>query len=136
MKTFTLCLKIFTFLILTWIFHCFYNYDSSRSFIDKDTLPIKNKLKDKRLLAEGNISEKNLAHIKERKEHYPSGEKDNRNEKLINLKSMFSMWYNAIYLLMCDLPVIVDYEISSKCKEQMLNFYRSNNSFMMYIEPV
>ncbi|CRG97987.1 fam-g protein [Plasmodium gallinaceum] len=58
MKIFTLCLKIFTFFILTWIFHCFYNYDSSRSLINKDTMQIKNKLKNERLLAEVGVLEK------------------------------------------------------------------------------
>ncbi|CRG96057.1 fam-g protein [Plasmodium gallinaceum] len=136
MKAFTLCLKIFTFLILTWIFHCFYNYDSCRSFIDKDTLLINNKLKDKRLLAEGNILEKNQTHIIERKEHYQYGEKDNKNEKLINLKNMYSVYYSAIYLLMCELFFIETNEICSKCKEQMLSFYRSNNSYTKYLEPL
>ncbi|CRG97789.1 fam-g protein [Plasmodium gallinaceum] len=64
MKIFTLCLNIFTFFILTWKIHCFYNYDSSRSLINKDTMQMKNKLKHERLLAEvGVLEEKQTAEL-------------------------------------------------------------------------
>ncbi|CRG96025.1 fam-g protein [Plasmodium gallinaceum] len=134
MKIFTLCLNIFTFIILTWIFHCFYKYDSSKSIIHKDTLQIKHKLKDKRTLAEGNILKKNQTHIKERKEHYLSGEKDNKNEKVISLKNMYSMWIIPFYLLMCELLSIQENKISSICRDHMLTIYRCNNSSMAIID--
>ncbi|CRG94073.1 fam-g protein [Plasmodium gallinaceum] len=65
MKTFTLYSKIFTFLFIIWIFHCFYNYDYSRSLIDKDALQMKNWLKNERTLAEVGILEKEQNNLRD-----------------------------------------------------------------------
>ncbi|CRG95467.1 fam-g protein [Plasmodium gallinaceum] len=56
MKTLTLYLKITTFLILIWIYQCFYNYDSYKTLIDKNRLQIKYELKYERVLTEGDIA--------------------------------------------------------------------------------
>ncbi|CRG96032.1 fam-g protein [Plasmodium gallinaceum] len=128
MKTYTLCLKIFTFFILTWIFHCFYDYDSNRSFVDKDILQKKNMLKDKRLLAEGNISEKKQTHIKERNEHYPSGEKDNKDEKPAYFMNIYNMLYSAFFLLIYKLFPKRTNRMSNKFIDHILNVNRKNNS--------
>ncbi|CRG96031.1 fam-g protein [Plasmodium gallinaceum] len=128
MKAFTLCLKIFTFLILTWIFHCFYNYDSSMSLINKDTMQIANRIKHERLLAEAGVLEKKQTNIKERKEYYPSDEKNNKDEKLVYFKRMFNMWCIAITLLMYELFCKKTNEMNNEYRYQMLNINRNNNS--------
>ncbi|CRG95498.1 fam-g protein [Plasmodium gallinaceum] len=126
MKTFTLRLKIFTFLLLIWIFHCFYSYDSIRSLIYKDTLQIKNRLKDGRMLAEGGMLKKKQTCIKEHSEHYLYDEKDNKEDKLVYLKNMYNIWYNVIILSMCELLSIKKNEMANKCRDKLLNVHRNN----------
>ncbi|CRG94483.1 fam-g protein [Plasmodium gallinaceum] len=58
MKTLTLYLKITTFLLLIWMYQCFYNCDSYRTLIDKNILQTKNELKHERVLTEGDIEGK------------------------------------------------------------------------------
>ncbi|CRG96554.1 fam-g protein [Plasmodium gallinaceum] len=58
MKTLTLYLKITTFLLLIWMYQCFYNCNSYKTLIDKNILEAKNELKYERLLAEGDIADK------------------------------------------------------------------------------
>ncbi|CRG96055.1 fam-g protein [Plasmodium gallinaceum] len=58
MKTLTLYLKITTFLLLIWMYQCFYNCDSYKTLIDKYILQTKNKLKYERILTEGNTEGK------------------------------------------------------------------------------
>ncbi|CRG96048.1 fam-g protein [Plasmodium gallinaceum] len=136
MKTFTLCLKIFTFLILTWIFHCFYNHNSSSSFINKDTFKINNRLKYQRLLAETDVLEKKQIHIKERKEYYPSGEKDNKDENLVNFKNIYIMLYSALFLSIYELFSKRTNYMSKECYLQSLVFYRKNISYERHLEEL
>ncbi|CRG96026.1 fam-g protein [Plasmodium gallinaceum] len=58
MKTLTLYLKISTFLLLIWMYQCFYNCDSYKTLIDKYILQTKNELKYERILTEGNTERK------------------------------------------------------------------------------
>ncbi|CRG96053.1 fam-g protein [Plasmodium gallinaceum] len=55
MRTLTLYLKITTFLLLIWMYQCFYNCYSYKTWIDKNILETKNELKYERLLTEGDI---------------------------------------------------------------------------------
>ncbi|CRG95518.1 fam-g protein [Plasmodium gallinaceum] len=95
MKTFTLCLKIFTFLLLIWIFPFFYKYDSSKSLIHNDNLQTKIGLKHERMLAGGDISEKKSSYIEEDIENYTSGDMDTRLDELVYLMDMYIKWYNT-----------------------------------------
>ncbi|CRG96046.1 fam-g protein [Plasmodium gallinaceum] len=58
MKRLTLYLKITIFLLLMWMFQCFYNCDSYKTLIDKNILQTKNELKYERVLTEGDIAGK------------------------------------------------------------------------------
>ncbi|CRG94500.1 fam-g protein, partial [Plasmodium gallinaceum] len=108
-------------------------HDHSRYFMNKYTLQIKNKLKDKRVLAEGDISEKKQTIIKEHKEYYPFGEKDNQVEKLVYFINIYSMLYNAFLLLIYELFSKKTNKMSNKCKEQISNVCRNNNSEPYYM---
>ncbi|CRG93070.1 fam-g protein [Plasmodium gallinaceum] len=130
MKTFTLYLKIFTFLLLIWIFHCLYNYDSSKSLINRDTLQAKIGLKHERMLAEGDISDKKSAYFKKRVEHYPSGEKEFLLHELVHLMYMYIECYNAnIKTNIVDNVLLnEENEIRYICRNKILNAYRNNIS--------
>ncbi|CRG94506.1 fam-g protein [Plasmodium gallinaceum] len=131
MKTFTLCLKIFIFLLLIWIFHCFYNYDFNRSLNYKDTLQIKNRLKDERMLAESGILKKKQTCIKERLEHYPSSEKNNKYDVLVYFKNIYNIWYNAIILSICELLSKKNDEMIKKCQVKEVDALRKNTSLFL-----
>ncbi|CRG94489.1 fam-g protein [Plasmodium gallinaceum] len=57
MKILTLYLKITTFLLLIWMFQCFYNCYSYKTLIDKNISQTKNELKYERVLTEGDIAD-------------------------------------------------------------------------------
>ncbi|CRG95479.1 fam-g protein [Plasmodium gallinaceum] len=130
MKTFTLCLKLFTFLLLIWIFHCFYHYDFSSCLIYKDTLLIKNRIKDERMLAEGGILEKKQTCIKECSEHYPSSEGGFYVIGYVYLIYMLIKCYNTIILSMFKEEDFFKKEsdMRYKCIDKILNAYRNNIS--------
>ncbi|CRG96052.1 fam-g protein [Plasmodium gallinaceum] len=58
MKTLTLYLKITTFLLLIWMYQCFYNCDYYKTWTDKNILQTKHELKYERVLTEGDIADK------------------------------------------------------------------------------
>ncbi|CRG97171.1 fam-g protein [Plasmodium gallinaceum] len=138
MKTFTLYLKIFTFLLLIWIFHCFYNYDSSKSLINKDTLQKKIGLKHERMLAEGDISDKKSAYFKKRVEHYPSDEKEIFLCELVLLMDMYFKCYNANIMsnIVQDVLFKKENEMRYKCRDKILNAYRNNISIEKELETL
>ncbi|CRG98225.1 fam-g protein [Plasmodium gallinaceum] len=130
MKTFTLYLKIFAFLLLIWIFPFLYNYDSSKSLINKDTLQKKIRLKHERMLAEGDISEKNSSYIKELVEHYTSGEVMMSHVDLVYLMGMYIKCYIANIVSNIEDNVLLNEEnkMRYKCSDKILNAYRNNIS--------
>ncbi|CRG94494.1 fam-g protein [Plasmodium gallinaceum] len=65
MKTLTSYLKITTFLLLIWMYQCFYNCHSHKILIDKNILQTKNELKYERILTEGNTEEKKQTNAEE-----------------------------------------------------------------------
>ncbi|CRG97402.1 fam-g protein [Plasmodium gallinaceum] len=127
MKTFTLYLKIFTFFLI-WIFHCFYNYDFSSCFFYKDTLQMKNRLKDERMLTEGGILEKKQTCIKKSLEHYPSSEGEFNIREFVYLMDMFIKCYSNIILSRSQEHVLFkeENEMRYKCRDKILNAYRNN----------
>ncbi|CRG95478.1 fam-g protein [Plasmodium gallinaceum] len=128
MKSFTLYLKIFTFLHLIWIFHCFYKYDSSKSLINRDTLQTEIGLKHERMLAEGDISEKKSSYIEKDIEHYTSGDMEIIPDELIYLMDMYIKCYYANIKLDYEISVFFneENEIIYKCRDKILNAYRKN----------
>ncbi|CRG96547.1 fam-g protein [Plasmodium gallinaceum] len=136
MKTFILYLKIFTFILLIWIFPFLYNDDSSKSMINRDILQTKIGLKHERMLAEGDISEKNSSYIKKLVEHYPSGEVEMTQENLVYLIDMFIKCYNAnIKTNIADNVLLnEENEMRYKCSDKILNAYRNNISVDKAIE--
>ncbi|CRG96022.1 fam-g protein [Plasmodium gallinaceum] len=136
MKTFTLYLKIFTFLLLIWIFHCFYNYDSNKSLINRDILQTKIGLKHKRMLADGDKSEKKSSYIKKRVEYYPSGDMEIELYELVHLMDMYFKFYNANILSRYVEEVLFkkENEMRYKCRDKILNAYRKNISVERVLE--
>ncbi|CRG95495.1 fam-g protein [Plasmodium gallinaceum] len=128
MKTFTLYLKIFTFLHLIWIFPFFYKYDSSKSLINRDTLQTKIGLKHERILAEGDISEEKSSYIKNLVEHYPSGEEEMRLYEFVHLMDMYIKCYiaNIVSNIVQEVLFKKANEMRYKCRDKILNAYRNN----------
>ncbi|CRG96918.1 fam-g protein [Plasmodium gallinaceum] len=81
MKTLTLYLKITTFLLLIWMYQCFYNCYSYKTLIDKNILQIKNELKYERVLTEGDIAGNKQTNAEECLEECPL---DNEKNKCID----------------------------------------------------
>ncbi|CRG96549.1 fam-g protein [Plasmodium gallinaceum] len=138
MKTFTLYLKIFTFLLLLWIFHYFYNDDSSKSLINKDTSQTKIGLKHKRMLAEGDKSEKNSSYIKKLVEHYPSGEIEISREDFVYLIQSYIKCYNA-NIKTNDVDQVKfneENEMIYKCRDKILDSYINNISEEIELEQL
>ncbi|CRG94495.1 fam-g protein [Plasmodium gallinaceum] len=134
MKTFTLCLKIFTFLLLIWIFPFFYKYDSSKSLINKVTLETKIGVKHERTLAEVEISEKKSSYIKKRVKHHPSDEKEIRREYLVYLMDIYITYYSAnIITNIVEVLLKEENEMIYKYRDKILNAYRNNISTEMQI---
>ncbi|CRG95515.1 fam-g protein [Plasmodium gallinaceum] len=130
MKTFTLYFKIFTFLLLIWIFHCLYNYDSNKSLINRDTSETKIGLKHERMLAEGDKSKKKSSYIKKSVDYYPSGEVDMIIREFIHLMDMYFKCYNAnIKTNIVDNVLLnEENEVRYICRNKILNAYRNNIS--------
>ncbi|CRG95507.1 fam-g protein [Plasmodium gallinaceum] len=128
MKTFTLCLKIFTFLLLIWIFPFFYKYDSSKSLINRDTLQTKIGVKHKRILAEGDKSEKKSSSFETFIDSYPSSEIEMRYVDLVYLMDMYIKCYIANIKSFCVDEVLFneENEMRYKCRNKILNAYRNN----------
>ncbi|CRG97981.1 fam-g protein [Plasmodium gallinaceum] len=138
MKTFTLCSKLFTFLLLIWIFHCFYNNDFSSCLIYKDKLQMKNRLKDERMLAEGGILEKKQTCIKECSEHYPYSEGEFYLIEYVYLMYMYIKCYNTFILSRFQEHdfFIEEKEMKYKCRDKILNAYRNNISAELPLEEL
>ncbi|CRG95496.1 fam-g protein [Plasmodium gallinaceum] len=92
MKTLILFLKIITFLLLIWMYQCFYNCDSDKSLVDKNILQTKNKLKFERVLAEGDIAGKKQTYAKECIEESPLGNKKNKCENPVRYENPYDHW--------------------------------------------
>ncbi|CRG97986.1 fam-g protein [Plasmodium gallinaceum] len=138
MKTFTLYLKIFTFLLLIWIFPSFYKYDSSKSLINRDTLQTRIGLKHERMLAEDDISEEKSYYIKKRVEHYPSGEEEMILHELFHLMDIYFTCYNANIKSDFEIEVFLkkENEMRNKCRDKILNTYRNNISWSNVLPEV
>ncbi|CRG94079.1 fam-g protein [Plasmodium gallinaceum] len=136
MKTFTLYLKFFIFLLLIWIFHCFYNYDSSKSLVNKDKLQTKIGLKHERTLAEVDISEKKSSYIDKHTEHYTSGDMDIRLDEMVYLIGMYFKCYNANIKKDHAIDAFFKEEnkMIYKCRDKILNAYRNIILSLMELE--
>ncbi|CRG95475.1 fam-g protein [Plasmodium gallinaceum] len=80
MKMLTLCLKITTFLLLIWTYQCFYNCYSYKTLIDKNTMQIKNELKYRRVLTEGDIEGKKKTYVEGCLEECPLDKKKKKKK--------------------------------------------------------
>ncbi|CRG94504.1 fam-g protein [Plasmodium gallinaceum] len=98
MKTFTLYMKISTLFLLIWMFQFFYNYDSSKSLLDQNTLNIKSCLNYERMLAEGSTSEcEEQSDAEEFVEENSSDEEDSEVKDVLALsKDVKDRWSKLI----------------------------------------
>ncbi|CRG94488.1 fam-g protein [Plasmodium gallinaceum] len=96
MKTLTLYLKITTFLLLIWIYLCFYNCDSYRTLIDKNILQTKNELKHERVLTEGDIEGKKQTYAEGCQEEYPLDNEKNKCKNPVQCENPCDQWHNVI----------------------------------------
>ncbi|CRG97991.1 fam-g protein [Plasmodium gallinaceum] len=96
MKTLTLYLKITTFLLLIWMYQCFFNRHSYISLIDKNILQTKNELKYERVLTEGDISGKKQTYAKECIEENPLDNKKSKCGNPVQYKDPYDQWNNVI----------------------------------------
>ncbi|CRG95471.1 fam-g protein [Plasmodium gallinaceum] len=97
MKTLILYLKITSFLLLIWMYQCFYNCDSYKTLIDKNRLQIKNELKYERVLAEGDIAGKKQTNAEGCQEECPAENKEKEEKKKISknprkLSNPYDLW--------------------------------------------
>ncbi|CRG96920.1 fam-g protein [Plasmodium gallinaceum] len=128
MKTFTLYFKVFTFILLIWIFPFFYKYDSTKSLINRDTLQTKIGLKHERVLAEGDKSEKKSSSIEILIDRYPSNEIEMRHVDLVYLMDMYIKCYiaNIVSNIVQEILFKKANEMRYKCGDKILNAYRNN----------
>ncbi|CRG97984.1 fam-g protein [Plasmodium gallinaceum] len=96
MRMLILYLKITTFLLLIWMYQCFYNCDFYKTLIDKNILQTKNELKYERVLTEGDISGKKQTYAKECIEESPLDNKKNKWENPDLYKDPYNYWYKVI----------------------------------------
>ncbi|CRG96076.1 fam-g protein [Plasmodium gallinaceum] len=96
MKTLTLYLKITTFLLLIWMYQCFYNCDSYKTLIDKNILQKKNELKYERVLAEGDIAGKKRTYSEGCLEECPLDNKKNKWENPVQYENPCDYWNKVI----------------------------------------
>ncbi|CRG97988.1 fam-g protein [Plasmodium gallinaceum] len=96
MKTFTLYFKITTFLLLIWMYQCFYNCDSYKTLIDKNKLQTENELKYERVLTEGNIPGKKQTYAEGCLKESPLDNKKNKWENPDLYKDPYNYWYKVI----------------------------------------
>ncbi|CRG94485.1 fam-g protein [Plasmodium gallinaceum] len=96
MKTLTLYLKITIFLLLIWMFQCFYNYDSYKTLIDKNIFQTKNELKYERALAEGDIAGKEQTNAAGCLEECSLDNKKNECKSPVQYENPCDEWHNVI----------------------------------------
>ncbi|CRG97980.1 fam-g protein [Plasmodium gallinaceum] len=96
MKTLTLYLKITIFLLLIWMYHCFYNCDSNKTLVDKNILQTKNKLKYERLLTEGDIAGKKQSYGEECLEKCPLDNKKNKWKNPVLHENPYDHWNKVV----------------------------------------
>ncbi|CRG96915.1 fam-g protein [Plasmodium gallinaceum] len=87
MKTLTLYLKITTFLLLIWMYQCFYNCNYYKTLIDKNTLQTKHELKYERVLTEGDIAGKIQTYSEGCLEQCPLDNKKNKCNNPVQYKN-------------------------------------------------
>ncbi|CRG96548.1 fam-g protein [Plasmodium gallinaceum] len=93
MKTLTLYLKITIFLLLIWMYQCFYNCYSYKTLIDKNIFQIKNELKYKRILTEGDIAAKKQTNAEECPKKCPLDNEKNESLVLDLYKNPYNYWF-------------------------------------------
>ncbi|CRG94484.1 fam-g protein [Plasmodium gallinaceum] len=96
MKTLTLYLKITTFLLLIWMYQCFFNCDSYKTLIDKNIMQTKNKLKYERVLSEGDIAGKKQTYGEDCIGEYPLDNKKNKWENSAKCENPYDQWHKVI----------------------------------------
>ncbi|CRG94492.1 fam-g protein [Plasmodium gallinaceum] len=103
MKTLILYLKSTTFLLLIWMYQCFYNCDSYKTLIGENILQKENKLKYERILTEGDITAKNQAYAEVYTEECPLDNKKNKCEDPFQYENPCDHWNNVIAPRMLEL---------------------------------
>ncbi|CRG95474.1 fam-g protein [Plasmodium gallinaceum] len=96
MNTLSLYLRNTIFLLLIWMYQCFYNFDSNKTLVDKNILQTKNKLKYERVLAEGDISGKKQTYAKECIEESPLGNKKNKCKNPVRYENPYDHWNKVV----------------------------------------
>ncbi|CRG97403.1 fam-g protein [Plasmodium gallinaceum] len=121
MKTLTLCLKITTFLLLIWMYQCFYNCDSYKTFIYKNILQTKNELKYGRVLAEGHIAGKKQTNAEGCLEERPLDNKKNICKDPDLYKDPYNYWRKVMIPQFWDRFIKETREMDSKSKLRKWN---------------
>ncbi|CRG96073.1 fam-g protein [Plasmodium gallinaceum] len=121
MKTLTLYLKITTFLLLIWIYQCFYNCYSYKTLIDENILQKKNELKYERVLTEGKIAGKKQAYAVGYLEECPLDNKKKKWENPGQYKNPCDQWHNVITPLLRELFNKEASEMDPKLRDQKWN---------------
>ncbi|CRG94490.1 fam-g protein [Plasmodium gallinaceum] len=96
MKTLILYLKITTFLLLIWMYQCFYNCDSYKTLIDKNILQTKNKIIYERVLTEGDIAGEKQTYGEECIGECPLDNEKNKWENPVQCENPCDQWHNVI----------------------------------------
>ncbi|CRG96045.1 fam-g protein [Plasmodium gallinaceum] len=93
MITLTLYIKITTFLLLIWMYKCFYNCYSYKTFIGKNILQTKNELKYERILTEGDIAGKMQTYSEGYLEECSLDNKKNKRENPVQNENPCDRWH-------------------------------------------
>ncbi|CRG94498.1 fam-g protein [Plasmodium gallinaceum] len=96
MKSLTLYLKITTFLLLIWMYQCFYNCYSYITLTGKNILETKNELKYERVLTEGDIVGNKQTNDKGCLEECPLDNEKNIWENPVKYRDPYNFWYKII----------------------------------------
>ncbi|CRG95470.1 fam-g protein [Plasmodium gallinaceum] len=96
MKTLILFLKITTFLLLIWMYHCFYNGDSYKTLIDKNRLQIRNELKYERVLTEGDTAGEKQTYAEGCQEECTIEEKKKKWKNPLKRQKPYDRWQKVI----------------------------------------
>ncbi|CRG95465.1 fam-g protein [Plasmodium gallinaceum] len=121
MKTLTLYLKITTFLLLIWMYECFYNCDSYKTLIDKNILQIKNVLKYERVLTEGDIAGEKQTNAEGCQEECPLDNEKNKCNNPVQYKNQCDPHHGVKTPSLWESFDKKAKEIDPKLREQELN---------------
>ncbi|CRG96044.1 fam-g protein [Plasmodium gallinaceum] len=121
MKTLTLYSKITTFLLLIWMYQCFYNCYSYRTWIDENILQTKNELKYERVLTEGNTEEKKQTNAEGCLKERPLDNEKNKCKNPIQYKNPYDPCHGANTPSLSESFDRKAKEMNPKLRDQKLN---------------